>query len=266
MPSPGLRPIVAGAGFVPVRVRYEEIPAARTLLDQDGAVILTGWPVDPDSVVNAASAVLGTRLRELEKLQYRTTENTAVTRDGPSLGLLHTDGAHVIADINDRVVPVRIWDPDYVLIFCETPAPVGGESVVADGYRLVAHLRESDPQLYEFLTSVDVDTTSRNTYPDVHRVPRLCRLIECTRGGRVIVRVGHLAQPMPRESQWAEHERFIQTWVEVLETLAAEICADTTLQSGEVLVVDNYRCLHGVREHEGRRTTYVLRCKTEDAR
>lgn len=164
------------------------------------------------------------------------------------------------------MVQVRIPDPDYVLIFCATPAPAGGESVIADGYRLAERLRDHTPELYEFLTTVDLDVSSRNTRHDVHRVPRLCRMVEWTRGGRMIIRVAGLAQPMPRESRWAEHDELIQTYVDLCATLAAQIRNDTTLAPGEVLFVDNYRCLHGVRDHEDRRTTYILRCTSKDAR
>lgn len=85
------------------------------------------------------------RLRELEKIQERTTENTTATQEGPSPGLLHRDGSPVVALINDRLVPVRIPNPDYVLIFCASPAPAGGESVVADGHRLIERLRDRAP-------------------------------------------------------------------------------------------------------------------------
>jgi hypothetical protein len=60
--------MVEGVDFVPERVPCGGPDVARTLLSADGAVILTGWPVRPDSVVNAAAAVLGTRLRVLEKV------------------------------------------------------------------------------------------------------------------------------------------------------------------------------------------------------
>jgi gamma-butyrobetaine dioxygenase len=261
-----LRPIVQGVDFVPDRVPHDAIPTARKLLNRNGAVILTGWPVELDSVVNAASAMLGTRLRELEKIQERTTDNTADSQQGPSAGLLHRDGAHVVVDINDRLVQVRIPDPDYVLIFSAIPAPTGGASVVIDGYRLLEQLRSGAPELYEFLTTVDVDVSSRNTLPDVRRIPRVCRMVEWTRGGRMILRVADYAQPMPRESRWAEHDRLIQAYVDLCTTLAAQIQTDTTLAPGEALFVDNYRCLHGVRDHTGQRTTYILRCKSKDAR
>jgi hypothetical protein len=50
--------------------------------------------------------------------------------------------------------------------------------VVIDGYRLLKQLRSGAPELYEFLTTVDVDVSSRNTLPDVRRIPRVCRMVE----------------------------------------------------------------------------------------
>lgn len=172
--------------------------------------------------------------------------------------------AHIVIDIHDRLVRLRFPDPDYALILCTTPAPAGGESVVVDGYQLIDRLRDEAPELYEFATSVDVDTTSRITYTDVYRVPRVCRLVEWTRGGRMIVRVAEHAQPAPRESQWEEHERLIAAYVDVITTVAAQARRDNALAAGEVLILDNYRCLHGVRAHGGTRTTHVLRCKSQD--
>ncbi|MGH3769701.1 MAG: TauD/TfdA family dioxygenase [Pseudonocardiaceae bacterium] len=248
--------------FVPQRVSRTEISAARQLLQRDGAVILTGWPAEPDSVVSATAAVLGTRLRELERVRPKTTDNAdALT--------LHRDGAPVVVDIRDRLVHVRIADPDYVLILCAAPAPTGGESFVVDGYRLIDRLRHGAPELYEFITSVDVDVTSlwvsKNIHSDLYRVPRLCRMVEWTRGGRMIVHSAEGAQPAPRETEWEEHARTIAAYADVITTVGTQVRGDTTLAAGEVLVLDNYRCLHGVRAHEGRRTVHVLRCKSQDA-
>ncbi|MGH3916197.1 MAG: TauD/TfdA family dioxygenase [Pseudonocardiaceae bacterium] len=254
---PELQSILEGVDLVPERLSRTETSAARQLLARDGAVILTGWPVEPDSVVNAASAVLGTRLRELEKVHQRTTNSSDELT-------LHRDGAHVVIDIRDRLVRLRIADPDYALILCAVPAPAGGESVVVDGYRLIARLKDGAPELYEFITSVDVDVTSRIPYSDVYQVPRLCRMVEWTRGGRMIVRCSEYTQPAPRETQWEQHERLIAAYADVITTVAAQVRADTTLAAGEVLVLDNYRCLHGVRAHDGTRTTHVLRCKSQD--
>jgi gamma-butyrobetaine dioxygenase len=126
----------------------------------------------------------------------------------------------VVVDIHDRQVYLRSADVDYVLILCTAPAQGGAESVVADGYRLVGRLQDQVPTLYEFLTSVDVDVTSRLTSPDVYRPPRVCRLVEWTRGGRMIVRDAQYAQPAPREPQWVKHLTQIDTYADVLATAA----------------------------------------------
>lgn len=252
------QPVVEGVDFVPERVPRGETDTARKLLERDGAVILTGWPVEPDSTVNAAAAMLGTRLRELEKVRERSTENAEVLT-------LHRDGAHVVVDLAQQPVRLRLPDPDYVFILGVQPAQRGGESVVVDAYRLIDRLRTAAPELYEFLTTVDVDVTSAIPHADVYRMPRVCRMVEWTRGGRRIVRVAQHAQPAPRETERDEHQRLIGAYDKVLAEVADHVRSDTVLQAGEALVLDNYRCLHSARPHEGFRSVHVLRCKSADA-
>jgi gamma-butyrobetaine dioxygenase len=248
---------VEGVAFVPQRVRRDDILRARELLRRDGAVILTDWPVSQDSAVHAAAALLGTRLRWLECVRSRSTEA------GGELGL-HTDGANVVIDVHDRHVRLRDPDIDFVLILCETPAPQGGDSIVADGYLLVDRLRDDNADLYRFLTTVDVDFTSSLRHDGVGTVPVVARMVEWTRGGRMIVRAAGHAQPAPREPSWDEHERRLAEYADLLATLLA--CAPRErLAPGEMLVLDNYRCPHGVSAHEGHRRTHVLRCKSSDA-
>lgn len=251
-------PDIKGVDFVPERVPGAAPGDARKVLERDGAVILTGWPVEPGSTVTAAAAVLGTRLRELEKVRERATENAEVLT-------LHRDGAHVVVEVAQQPVRLRLPDPDYVFILGASPAQSGGESVVIDGYRLVERLRTEAPELHAFLTTVDVDVTSAIPHSDIYRIPRVCRMVEWTRGGRMIVRVSQYTQPAPREIAWDEHQRLIHAYEDVLASVASQVQGDTVLAAGDVLVLDNYRCLHGVRPHDGSRSTHVLRCRSADA-
>lgn len=150
--------------LVPERVGRGDTRTARRLLERDGAVILTGWTREPDSLIAAAADALGTRLRELERVRTKTTQ------DGAGQGL-HRDRSNVVVDIGDRRVQLRDSDIDYLLILCAQSAPAGGGSMVVDGYRLVNRLRYAAPRLYEFLTTVDVNVMARNPSPDVHPVP-----------------------------------------------------------------------------------------------
>ncbi|MGH3625155.1 MAG: TauD/TfdA family dioxygenase [Sciscionella sp.] len=248
--------VLAGVGFVPERVPAGEPEHARETLARDGAVIMSGWPVEPESLVCAAAAVLGTRLRELEAVTDRASDADE--------GLpFHTDGANLVIDVHDR--PVRLRDPDidYLLLLCATPAPSGGESLVADAYRLVAQIHDQNPDLYEFLTQADVAFESLDRR-DVQHTPSVCRMVEWTRGGRIVIRAAAWAQPRPREPQREEHQRHLASYAQLLAGLAARMPGDR-LQSGEILVIDNYRCLHAVHAHQGPRRIHTLRCKSADA-
>lgn len=247
----------AGVAFRPERIDGDDPVKAREVLTRDGAVILTGWSPQPDSVVRAAAAVLGTRLRGLEEVRSRTTQRAKELA-------LHSDGANVAVDIHDRRVQLRDPDIDYVLVLCETAAPAGGESFVADGYRLIERIREHDPELYDFLSGIDVDLTSGVGLSDVLPVPRVCRMLEWTRGGRMVLRAAPWARPRPRETRRDDHQRMLDAYTDVLTALTAA-APDSRLEPGEIQLLDNYRCPHGVRAHDGQRRTHVLRCKSAEA-
>lgn len=250
--------VVAGVAFLPTRVGVDDVSEARELLARDGAVILTESPVEPDALVRAAAMVLGTRLRHLEDVRSRTTES------GGEL-VLHTDGVHVVVDIHGRHTQQRDHDIDFVLVLCETPAPVGGESVTVDGYRLVERIRRDRPELYEFMTTVDVDFTSGVRELEAHRQPpRACRMIEWTRGGRMVLRAYPWAVPLPMDPLREEHQHRLDEYVEVLAELFAAAPHDR-LGTGEIQLLDSYRCPHGVRAHHGIRRTHVLSCKSTAA-
>lgn len=239
------------------RVDRHDVAQARTLLTRAGAVVLTGWPVEPDSVVLAAATVLGSRLREIEQVRERTTV------DGPDLSA-HRDGAHVVVEVHGRRTQLRMPEPDVVLVLCVSPARAGGQSYVVDGYRLVDRLRAARPELHAFLTTVDVDVTS-GIEGSSYRPPQACRLVEWTRGGRRVVRTPQSAVPVPRDPDADRHRQLIEAYRDVVAAAAAPQGRDTALRAGEVLVLDNYRCLHGVRAHQGPRTMQVGRARSADA-
>jgi hypothetical protein len=250
--------MIEGVAFQPERVGVDELSAARDLLARDGAVILTGSPVEPDDLVRAAATVLGTRLRLLEEVRTRTTGS------GEELPL-HTDGINVVVDIHGRHTQLRDHDIDTVFVLCHTPAAVGGESITADGYRLVESVRQHRPELYEFMTTVDVDFTSGVRDLDAHRQPlRACRMIEWTRGGRMVLRAYPWAVPLPMDPRRDEHQQRLDEYNELLTAVSAAAPHDL-LGSGEIQVLDSYRCPHGVRAHEGTRRTHVLSCKSTAA-
>lgn len=94
--------------------------------------------------------------------------------------------------------------------------------------------------------------------------PLVRRLVEYTRAGRRVVRASYYAQPVPREPRWDAHERLLGEYADVLAT-AQERAPRFRLDTGEVLVLDNYRFLHGRDAFRGERRAYVLTVRSRDA-
>lgn len=247
--------LVARAAFQPGRARGAE---ARALLDRDGAVILTELPPRAESLVVAAAEILGTRLREIYPVRERGSHQEDRVH-------LHNDSHHVLVNVHGRSVALRDPDEDYLLIQCVRQAALGGSSLVVDGYRVVDLLRGTHPELWEFLTTIDVDFYGgwepQRGVPDT---PQVCRHIEWTRTGRRIVRANQGARPMPREP-WAEHqEAMLDLFADIRATVAAS-APRVTLREGDILLLDNYRCWHGRDPHDTPRLVRIMTVRTIDA-
>ncbi|MGH3696972.1 MAG: TauD/TfdA family dioxygenase [Pseudonocardiaceae bacterium] len=255
-----LESLMAGTAFAPARARAA---TARELLDRDGAVILRGLPPQPDSLVLAAAEVLGTRLSQLYPVRERRSD-----RDDPIQ--LHNDSHRVEVDVHGQTVALRDPDEDYVLIQCVHRAVSGGASLVADGYRVVDRLRDAHPGLWEFLTTVDVDLYGAwNLRRGVPSTPQVCRHIEWTRAGRRVVRANQGARPVWRgravhEAMAEQQEAMLDLFADIRAAVASE-APRTVLESGEILLIDNYRCWHGRDGHDTPRLINIMTVRTTDA-
>ncbi len=248
-------PLVAGVAFEPERARGSR---ARELLDRDGAVVVPGYAPEPDSLVRVAADLLGTRLQRVFPVRERRAEHSEQAR-------LHNDSYNVVVNVHGRETQLRDPNEDYVLIQCAQRAEIGGDSLLADGYRMLDRLRAAEPELWNFLTRVDVDLYgSWGDQPAVPRTPYICRLHEYTRGGRRIARANQGAQPMPRDPHWPKHERLLDRFADIRATI--EVSAPRfRLDDGDILFIDNYRCWHGRDAHETPRIVNVVTVKTVDA-
>ncbi|MEQ3552194.1 TauD/TfdA family dioxygenase [Pseudonocardia nematodicida] len=253
---PELKDLVDGTGVEP---RSASLADARGVLAEDGVVRVPGVGTDPEALVVAAATALGGRLREL--FGIRPQGGT----DSPALGL-HNDGAYLEADVHGRTVRLRDPDEDYLLMHCSVPAPSGGDSVLVDGYALVDRLATDHPDLHGFLTRCDVDFFgSRTSLPrGVPATPLLRRMVEHTRGGRRAVRASDYALPVPREPQFDEHLARIEEYADLLAT-AFEVAPRFRLDAGDLLILDNYRFLHGRDAFTGSRALHVLSVRTTEA-
>ncbi|MFT3852060.1 MAG: TauD/TfdA family dioxygenase [Ilumatobacteraceae bacterium] len=241
--------LVEGTGVVAERVGLDEA-AAR--LAEHGVVVVPSPSPDPAAIVQVAAAVLGTTLRKVAPIRRQSDEG------GEALPL-HNDSAYVLADLHGQLVQLRDPDDDYVLQRIEVPTPDGGDTVVIDGYALIERIAAQRPELHAFLTGVDVDFYGGWETPTrgVPSTPLLRRMVEHTRGGRRVVRCSQMAIPAPRDPQAARHVELLGEYFDVLATAMATV-PHFRLDSGEVLIADNYRCLHGRTSYRGHREISVL--------
>lgn len=241
--------LVAVAHLQPPR---RDVDSASEALASEGAVVVPGPVHDAHGLVVTAAQLHGTDLRRVFPVRPTHADGA-----GP-LGL-HADGAYVVVDVHGQVSLARDPDEDVLMLRCQQPAPQGGDSVVVDGYRLVDALADGLPELHAFLTGVDVSMFGGWLDPprEVPRTPLVRRLVEHTRAGRRVVRSGDHAGPAPREHRAAAHEVQLGRWTDVLTTLFST-APRFRLEAGEVLAIDNYRCLHGRDGYTGRREVEVL--------
>jgi gamma-butyrobetaine dioxygenase len=252
---PELEPLVDGVAFEPKRAKGAD---ARSVLERDGAVILSGYQPKQDSLIVAAAEMLGTRLRDIQPARTRDL------RDGEALPL-HTEHVSEVIEVHGDVVDLYCSDADYLLILCARQAENGGTSVVADGYKLIERLRHGRPELWAMLTRADVDQIAPwRDESDVADTPSATRLVQYTRTGRMVVNATWGARLLPREPRREEYEPLIELYADVWTTLTA-IAPRFRLGVGEILFVDNYRCFHGVDAWNTRRIIHTLTVRSIDA-
>lgn len=245
-------------GVVPTHADIKDPTSARRLLAKDGAVVLDGLEPTPDALVIAAASLLGDRLREIFPRRERTSADAGPVH-------LHADSFDVQVDIGGVVHRRRDPDEDYLLIQCVQPSPSGGESFVADAYRFADHCVTTDPDLWDFLTTCDVDLYG--AWPEIRglpTLPRVARHVEYTRTGRRIVRRTEGAVPLHRDPR-ADHIRaMLDRYQHTLHALESGL-PRFSLAPGEILALDNYRCWHGRDPHPGNRLVRILTVRTTDA-
>ncbi|EGD57744.1 gamma-butyrobetaine,2-oxoglutarate dioxygenase [Novosphingobium nitrogenifigens DSM 19370] len=146
--------------------------------------------------------------------------------------------------------PYREPVPGYILLHCLTNDADGGDSTLVDGFHAAAILRRDDPEAFEALVTTDV---TFRYHDETAFLENHGPLIECNAGGDVVqIRYSNrteMIDRLPVEKLERYYEARAAFWKLIAPT--SPLTLQFRLQPGELLMMDNYRLLHG-------RTGYTL--------
>lgn len=139
--------------------------------------------------------------------------------------------------------PYRDPIPGYIWLHCLSNADSGGDSTLADGFMAAERLRRETPEAFDCLTQ----TPTRFRYADDSaHLESEGPLIELDGTGAVArVRYNNRTERIPPlapevlEPYYAARRRFFELITDPSSTLTPK------LEPGEMLIMDNYRLLHG---------------------
>jgi len=146
--------------------------------------------------------------------------------------------------------PYREPVPGYILLHCLTNDADGGDSTLVDGFHAAAILRRDNPAAFETLVTTDV---TFRYHDETAFLENHGPLIECNGAGEVVqIRYSNRTEMIGRlpverlEAYYAARAAFWR-----LIAPSSPLTLQFRLQPGELLMMDNYRLLHG-------RTGYTL--------
>ncbi|ALM52446.1 TauD/TfdA family dioxygenase [Halomonas huangheensis] len=139
--------------------------------------------------------------------------------------------------------PYRDPIPGFIWLHCLTNAADGGDSTLVDGFEAARRLRVEDPQAFDCLTRVRPDF---RYHDDGTRLDSSGPLIE-TDGNNKVVRVRYnnrteRVAALPSE-QLRDYYAARQSFYRLITS--DELTLKLKLNPGQMLIMDNYRLLHG---------------------
>ena len=238
-------PVLWDATLSPPRFRWEAVRSDEeaqyrwlTAVRDIGFALLSGVPAQAGEVERVA-AVFG----YIRETNYgRTFDVVSVPRPTHLAYTARALAAHV-----DN--PYRVPGLGLQMLHCIEAAPEGGESLLVDGFRIAAELKARDPAAFETLTRVPLPFGYRDAETDLYaRQPVIALDVEGEL--RAIHYNERVAQPLEAPARQAEafytaYRQFARLVVDP----AFEV--RFRLASGDLLLFDNERLLHGRTAYDG---------------
>ncbi|RTR06458.1 2-trimethylaminoethylphosphonate dioxygenase [Halomonas nitroreducens] len=206
-------------------------------LHRYGFVLVSGVPIDEDGM-----QALIDRIGPLRRTNWGGIADVKSVADAYDLTMTqrglepHTDN------------PYRDPIPGYIWLHCLTNAADGGDNTLVDGYRAAQVLAERGPAAFDCLTRVTPGFRYRD---ETTWLESEGPLIELDGQGRVIrVRYSNRTErvaALPTE-ELARYYAARRAFYELITS--DELTVHLKLDPGQMLIMDNYRLLHGRRAYE----------------
>ncbi|UYG09264.1 TauD/TfdA family dioxygenase [Halomonas sp. M4R1S46] len=206
-------------------------------LHRYGFVLVSGVPTDEDGM-----QALIDRIGPLRRTNWGGIADVKSVADAYDLTMTqrglepHTDN------------PYRDPIPGYIWLHCLTNAAAGGDNTLVDGYRAAQLLRERDPAAFDCLTRVSPGFRYSD---DTTWLESEGPLIELDGRGQVMrVRYSNRTErveALPAE-ELARYYAARRAFFELITS--EELTVHLKLDPGQMLIMDNYRLLHGRRAYE----------------
>ncbi|WP_217215604.1 TauD/TfdA family dioxygenase [Streptomyces sp. AC550_RSS872] len=228
-------------GFAEFRKR------AQTAVNESGAIIVKDVDTDSEPLLVALAAIFGYVDAEGNGFPNRTVSEIRHVPGKISLNSKdngrfapHTDSTFMVKPHRYLIMGVVEHDPDGQ-----------GETTLMDGYGVLQGLTDAEARcLRRFRVPFSVDGRAES--------PRLAVPILADRGGRTMIR--YRADVIVRDALSEEASEESWSALQKFERLTAEhpSVSRTFLERGSVIIIDNWRVLHG-RDHFPNRSPRLLK-------
>ena len=215
-----------------------DLKEAREELQTTGAVIFEHIDCTEAGTRAFAREMFGDRLRALPDgarvFEGGEHDITRVQATNLTTTPCHTDG-FAYGDLY----------PDFMLLSCVQESEIGGESILVDGYKVLEAL-ETDAELAwaaSALREREIDQTETGMQTS------LSPICMDNGSGRTMVRRTLEQRPAQFSSDPENDQKMIDVWHQSIDR-ASGLAPKFKLLPGQVVIVDNYRLMHGRSPYE----------------
>ncbi len=135
--------------------------------------------------------------------------------------------------------------PDFMLLSCVQESEIGGESMLVDGYKVLEALAADTELAWTALALREREIDQTETGMQTSLSP-ICM---DNGSGRTMVRRTLEQRPAPFSSDPEKDQKMIDVWHDSVDR-ASGLAPKFKLLPGQVVIVDNYRLMHGRNPYE----------------